>query len=89
MTMQPKSKIIIVDDHKMFLDGLRSILEPQPHLEIVMTAKNGQNQNQHLFLALIERWGHLFQKMALVFIILLTDRSMKLTQSEIVLTYGC
>ncbi|MEL6304742.1 MAG: response regulator transcription factor [Bacteroidota bacterium] len=46
--MQPKSKIIIVDDHKMFLDGLRSILEPQPHLEIVMTAKNGQNVEKYL-----------------------------------------
>ncbi|MEO1486920.1 MAG: response regulator transcription factor [Bacteroidota bacterium] len=46
--MQHKSKIIIVDDHKMFLDGLRSILEPQPHLEIAMTAKNGLNVEKYL-----------------------------------------
>ncbi|MEM9361579.1 MAG: response regulator transcription factor [Bacteroidota bacterium] len=46
--MQHKVKIIVVDDHKMFLDGLTSILNTQPHLEIVMTAKNGLNVEKYL-----------------------------------------
>ena len=46
--MQRKAKIIVVDDHKMFLDGLTSILNTQPHLEIAMTAKNGLNVEKYL-----------------------------------------
>ncbi|WP_422857902.1 response regulator [Flagellimonas sp. S174] len=46
--MQRKAKIIVVDDHKMFLDGLTSILGTQPNLEIVMTAKNGLNVEKYL-----------------------------------------
>ncbi len=46
--MQHNVKIIVVDDHKMFLDGLTSILATQPNLEIVMTAKNGLNVEKYL-----------------------------------------
>lgn len=35
--------LIIADDHKMFLDGLISILESENDLNIVLTAKNGVN----------------------------------------------
>ena len=35
--------LIIADDHKMFLDGLISILESENDLNIVLTAKSGVN----------------------------------------------
>ncbi len=34
-------KLILVDDHQMFLDGLELILSAQPGLEILATARNG------------------------------------------------
>lgn len=46
--MQRSARIIVVDDHKMFLDGLTSILETQQNLDIVMTAKNGSNVEKYL-----------------------------------------
>ncbi len=37
-----KYSLIIVDDHKMFLDGILSILESESQYEILLTAKNGK-----------------------------------------------
>jgi DNA-binding NarL/FixJ family response regulator len=36
-----KIKILLADDHKIMRDGLRSLLEKQPDMEIVGEAKNG------------------------------------------------
>ncbi|BDD12837.1 DNA-binding response regulator (plasmid) [Fulvitalea axinellae] len=44
--MSEKVKIVIADDHKMFLDGLVSMLEKD--FEIEHTAKNGQNALSYL-----------------------------------------
>ncbi len=33
--------LIIADDHKMFIDGLLSILKDDPELSVILTAKNG------------------------------------------------
>ncbi|MEM7485354.1 MAG: response regulator transcription factor [Bacteroidota bacterium] len=41
-------KIIIADDHKMFLDGLLSILASKENFEIVLTADNGKNVAKYL-----------------------------------------
>lgn len=38
-----KYKIIIADDHKMFLDGLLSILSHKEEYEIILTAESGKN----------------------------------------------
>ncbi len=38
-----KYNLIIADDHKMFLDGLLSILNTEDDFNIVLTAKNGTN----------------------------------------------
>jgi DNA-binding NarL/FixJ family response regulator len=35
-------KILIADDHKMFREGIRSLLEKEPNIEIVGGAENGQ-----------------------------------------------
>lgn len=35
-------KILIADDHKMFREGLRSMLEQEPGLEVIGEAKNGR-----------------------------------------------
>lgn len=35
-------KILIADDHKIVRDGLRSLLEKQPNLEVVAEAENGR-----------------------------------------------
>lgn len=35
-------EIIIADDHHMFLEGLKSLLDKEEHISIVDTAKNGQ-----------------------------------------------
>ncbi|UII76525.1 response regulator transcription factor [Flagellimonas sp. HMM57] len=43
-----KHKIIIADDHKMFLDGLLSILSSKDTIEIVLTANNGKNVAKYL-----------------------------------------
>ena len=43
-----KIRIVIADDHKMFLDGLCSLLEDEKNLEIVDTAKNGNGVLQIL-----------------------------------------
>lgn len=37
-----KIKLFIVDDHKMFLEGIQSILEDLDFIEIIATAKNGE-----------------------------------------------
>lgn len=34
-------RIIIADDHKMFIDGLQSLLKKQPHIHIIGEASNG------------------------------------------------
>lgn len=39
--MADKTKILIVDDHLMFLEGLLSLLKNEKHLEIVGVASNG------------------------------------------------
>ncbi|WP_394975829.1 response regulator [uncultured Croceitalea sp.] len=41
-------RLIIADDHKMFLDGLLSILESKKEYEIVLTANNGKNVAKYL-----------------------------------------
>jgi len=38
-----KYNLVIADDHKMFLDGLLSILNAEDDFNIVLTAKNGTN----------------------------------------------
>ncbi|MBS9462638.1 response regulator transcription factor [Flagellimonas sp. 389] len=43
-----KHKIIIADDHKMFLDGLLSILASKENFEIILTADNGKNVAKYL-----------------------------------------
>lgn len=40
--------IIIVDDHKMFLDGLLSILKSEKDYNILLTARNGKNIVKYL-----------------------------------------
>ncbi|MFD0860706.1 response regulator [Sungkyunkwania multivorans] len=41
-------RLIIADDHKMFLDGLQSILRYESDYEIVMTANNGRTVKKYL-----------------------------------------
>ncbi|MCS7076056.1 MAG: response regulator transcription factor [Bacteroidia bacterium] len=36
-------KVLLVDDHQMFLDGLEFILSKEPYLSIVAEANNGKN----------------------------------------------
>jgi len=43
-----KYTIIIADDHKMFLDGLLSILEQEEAYQVLFTAKNGLNVIKYL-----------------------------------------
>lgn len=43
-----KYKLIIADDHKMFIDGLMSILKDAPEFEVVTTAKNGAQVVKYL-----------------------------------------
>ncbi|QLG44366.1 response regulator [Costertonia aggregata] len=43
-----KYKLIIADDHKMFIDGLLSILKDAPEFEVVTTAKNGTQVIKYL-----------------------------------------
>ena len=40
--MENKIKIIIADDHKMFLEGLASLLNNFPEIEIIATVSNGE-----------------------------------------------
>lgn len=40
--------LIIADDHKMFIDGLLSILKEAPELSVVLTAKNGAEVAKYL-----------------------------------------
>jgi two-component system, NarL family, response regulator NreC len=35
-------RIILADDHKIVRDGLRSLLEQQPDMEVIAEAENGQ-----------------------------------------------
>lgn len=41
-------KLIIADDHKMFLDGLLSILEHKEDYQIILTANSGKNVAKYL-----------------------------------------
>ena len=41
-------RLILVDDHQMFLDGLESILSSQSEFQIVATAKNGRQALQEI-----------------------------------------
>jgi DNA-binding NarL/FixJ family response regulator len=34
-------KILLADDHKVMRDGLRSLIEKQPEMEVVAEAENG------------------------------------------------
>ncbi|WP_299443879.1 response regulator transcription factor [uncultured Aquimarina sp.] len=43
-----KYNLIIVDDHKMFLDGLLSILNSENDYNILLTAKNGKHIAKYL-----------------------------------------
>jgi len=40
--------LIIADDHKMFIDGLMSILKDAPELNVTLTAKNGAQVAKYL-----------------------------------------
>lgn len=42
MKAKGKVNLIIADDHGMFLEGLKSLLEKEEQINIVATAKNGQ-----------------------------------------------
>ncbi len=37
-----KTKVLLADDHKIFLDGLQALLEAQSEVEVLATAENGQ-----------------------------------------------
>ena len=39
---QPRVRILIADDHSLFRDGLRRLLESEPDLEVVGEAPNGE-----------------------------------------------
>ena len=41
-------RLVLVDDHQMFLDGLESILSSQTDFQIVATAKNGRQALQEI-----------------------------------------
>ena len=43
-----KYNIIIADDHKMFLDGLISLLSSKNEYNILLTAKNGVQVSKYL-----------------------------------------
>ena len=43
-----KYNLIIADDHKMFLDGLLSILNSEDDYHILLTAKNGKHIVKYL-----------------------------------------
>ena len=45
-----KHKLIIADDHKMFLDGVMSILEHKDNYEVILTANNGKNVAKYVIL---------------------------------------
>jgi len=46
--MTLKRRLIVVDDHKMFLDGLLSIIANESDVEVVMTANSGENVIKYL-----------------------------------------
>lgn len=48
MTTKTKYKLIVADDHKMFLDGLRSIIDHESDYQIVFTANNGRDVQKYL-----------------------------------------
>lgn len=41
--MKAKIKVIVADDHLVFLDGLKMLVESDPELEIIETAANGSD----------------------------------------------
>ncbi len=46
--MTLERRLIVVDDHKMFLDGLLSIIANESDVEVVMTANSGENVIKYL-----------------------------------------
>jgi len=48
MTEKYKYKLVVADDHKMFLDGLLSIISHESDYEIVYTANNGFDLKKYL-----------------------------------------
>lgn len=48
MTKKYKYKLVVADDHKMFLDGLLSIISHESDYEIVYTANNGFDLKKYL-----------------------------------------
>ncbi|MET2984608.1 response regulator transcription factor [Aureibaculum conchae] len=48
MALSRTYKLIVADDHKMFLDGLLSIIGKESDFEIAMTADSGQNVIKYL-----------------------------------------
>lgn len=48
MALSRTYKLIVADDHKMFLDGLLSIIGNESDFEIAMTANSGQNVIKYL-----------------------------------------
>ncbi|MHA7060140.1 response regulator [Aquimarina sp. M1] len=48
MTKKNKYKLVVADDHKMFLDGLLSILSHESDYEIVYTVSNGLDLKKYL-----------------------------------------
>jgi DNA-binding NarL/FixJ family response regulator len=43
MAATPVIRIIIADDHRLFLDGLRRLFEEQPDLQVIGTTANGHD----------------------------------------------
>ncbi|MBS1647397.1 MAG: response regulator transcription factor [Bacteroidetes bacterium] len=41
--MKPKIKILIVDDHQIFIDGLKALLQQEDEIQIVGQALNGED----------------------------------------------
>ncbi len=41
--VRPKCRIVIVDDHTLFREGLRTILEMEEDIEVVADAENAED----------------------------------------------
>ncbi len=46
--MLPTSRLLIVDDHQMLIDGIRALLQDVPNFQIVAEAYNGLQALEHL-----------------------------------------
>ncbi len=40
MTQQPLIKVLLADDHEIYLDGLQAMLQKQPDVEVVIRANS-------------------------------------------------